>query len=162
MPLGIPLDYRLVRSSRMDLLFWPGAVQNCLSNLIAVLGTTCDAGDGSTTFNISDLRGRITAGEDEMGHRRRSDRLFWAVAKTLGGVLCAASHVLTIGQMASHNHEGASGSAGGHSHNLSYDAVGGTGETQRVGQGSPAFFSTIDTTDTAAVHLHSISSNGSD
>lgn len=33
----------------------------------AVLGTTWGAGDGSTTFNLPDLRGRIGAGKDDMG-----------------------------------------------------------------------------------------------
>ena len=33
----------------------------------AVLGTTWGAGDGSTTFNLPDLRGRATFGADAMG-----------------------------------------------------------------------------------------------
>jgi microcystin-dependent protein len=37
------------------------------ADLFAVLGTAYGAGDGSTTFNVPDLRGRITAGQDNMG-----------------------------------------------------------------------------------------------
>src|SRR5580700_11160152 len=35
--------------------------------LFAAIGTTYGAGDGSTTFNVPDLRGRIGAGKDDMG-----------------------------------------------------------------------------------------------
>lgn len=35
--------------------------------LFAVVGTTYGSGNGTTTFNIPDLRGRVIAGEDDMG-----------------------------------------------------------------------------------------------
>lgn len=35
--------------------------------LFAIIGTTYGAGNGSTTFNLPDLRGRVVAGEDDMG-----------------------------------------------------------------------------------------------
>jgi microcystin-dependent protein len=35
--------------------------------LFAVIGTTYGAGDGSTTFNVPDLRGRVATGKDNMG-----------------------------------------------------------------------------------------------
>jgi microcystin-dependent protein len=38
-----------------------------LSRLFAAIGTTWGAGDGSTTFNLPDLRGRATFGRDNMG-----------------------------------------------------------------------------------------------
>ncbi|MEJ0071177.1 MAG: phage tail protein [Pseudomonadota bacterium] len=37
------------------------------ATLFAVIGTTYGAGDGSTTFNLPDLRGRAIAGVDNMG-----------------------------------------------------------------------------------------------
>lgn len=37
------------------------------SALFTVLSTTYGAGDGSTTFNLPDLRGRVIAGQDDMG-----------------------------------------------------------------------------------------------
>ena len=36
-------------------------------DLFAAIGTTYGAGDGSTTFNVPDLRGRVPAGKDDMG-----------------------------------------------------------------------------------------------
>jgi microcystin-dependent protein len=35
--------------------------------LFAAVGTTYGAGDGSTTFNVPDLRGRAVAGKNDMG-----------------------------------------------------------------------------------------------
>jgi microcystin-dependent protein len=37
------------------------------SALFAVIGTTYGSGDGITTFNLPDLRGRVIAGRDDMG-----------------------------------------------------------------------------------------------
>src|SRR5262249_11927993 len=37
------------------------------AGLFAALGTVHGAGDGSTTFNLPDLRGRVTAGKSDMG-----------------------------------------------------------------------------------------------
>lgn len=35
--------------------------------LFAAIGTAWGAGDGSTTFNLPDMRGRVGAGRDDMG-----------------------------------------------------------------------------------------------
>jgi microcystin-dependent protein len=37
------------------------------ADLFAVIGTTFGAGDGTTTFNLPDLRGRLLVGKDDMG-----------------------------------------------------------------------------------------------
>src|SRR5206468_1283702 len=37
------------------------------STLFSLFSTTYGTGDGSTTFNLHDLRGRIPAGKDDMG-----------------------------------------------------------------------------------------------
>ena len=37
------------------------------ADLFSAIGTTYGAGDGSTTFGLPDLRGRVVAGEDDMG-----------------------------------------------------------------------------------------------
>jgi microcystin-dependent protein len=37
------------------------------AGLFLTLGTTYGSGDGSTTFNLPDLRGRVPAGKDDMG-----------------------------------------------------------------------------------------------
>jgi len=43
------------------------ASRTTYADLFAVIGTQYGAGNGSTTFNIPDLRGRVAAGRDNMG-----------------------------------------------------------------------------------------------
>lgn len=62
--------------------------------LFAVIGTVYGAGDGSTTFNVPDCRGRVVAGRDA------GQAEFDALGKTGG----AKTHVLTEAEMPSHTH----------------------------------------------------------
>lgn len=77
------------------------------SHLFAVVGTTFGAGDGSTTFNVPDLRGRVPAGKDNMGGTA-AGRLTTAGAGvdgvTLGAAGGAQTHTLTTPQMPLHAH----------------------------------------------------------
>ena len=75
--------------------------------LFAVLGATYGSGDGSTTFNLPDLRGRVIAGQDDMGgtSANRLTGLSGGVdGDVLGGTGGAESHTLTEAQMPSHKH----------------------------------------------------------
>jgi len=57
--------------------------------LFAIIGTTFGAGDGSTTFNLPDLRGRVIAGRDDMGGAA-ANRLTNGVAGFVGTTLGAS------------------------------------------------------------------------
>jgi microcystin-dependent protein len=75
--------------------------------LFATVGTAYGTGDGSTTFNLPDLRGRVVAGVDNMGGTAAS-RLT-ATTITGGGTGLgqnggAQTHTLTTAQMPSHSH----------------------------------------------------------
>ena len=77
------------------------------SNLFAVIGTTYGAGDGSTTYNVPDLRGRVIAGRDGMG-ASPAGRLTNVVAgATLGAAGGAEGVTLTVNQIPSHLHSNA-------------------------------------------------------
>jgi microcystin-dependent protein len=57
--------------------------------LFNLVGTTYGTGDGSTTFNIPDLRGRVIAGKDDMGGSpasRLTSTYFGTTAAALGAV----------------------------------------------------------------------------
>jgi len=80
------------------------------ARLFAVIGTTYGAGDGSTTFNVPDFRGRAAFGSDAMGGSA-AGRLseMDAVGKTGG----AEQQTLSVDQMPAHAHAIADP---GHSH----------------------------------------------
>ena len=61
--------------------------------LFAVLGTTYGAGDGSTTFNLPDSRGRATVTKAASG-----------TFATLGAKVGEETHTLTAAEMPSHSH----------------------------------------------------------
>lgn len=87
--------------------------------LFAEIGTAWGAGDGSTTFNLPDLRGRVEVGKDNMGGTA-ANRVTTA-GSAINGILLGAvggvqSVILTILQLAGHTHTGTTGSAGAHSH----------------------------------------------
>lgn len=74
------------------------------STLFTAIGTTYGPGDGSTTFNLPDLRGRVVAGRDDMGGTAASRLTSPVAGSTLGASGGAQSHTLTTGEMPSHTH----------------------------------------------------------
>ena len=65
------------------------------ANLFSVIGTTYGAGDGSTTFNIPNLKGKVPVGLDT------SDTSFDTLGETGG----EKTHTLTINEMPRHQHQ---------------------------------------------------------
>jgi microcystin-dependent protein len=75
--------------------------------LFAVISTTFGAGNGSTTFNIPDMRGRVAAGKDNMGGvaaNRLTGTSGGVTGTTLGAVGGAEAHTMTIAEMPAHQH----------------------------------------------------------
>ena len=96
------------------------------SDLFSAIGTTYGTGDGSSTFNLPDLRGRVVAGKDDMGGssaNRLTDQTGGLNGDTLGDTGGSETHTLTTAQLAAHTHGagsyvaqltgGANSSAGG-------------------------------------------------
>ena len=71
--------------------------------LFALLGTIYGEGDGSTTFNLPDLRGRVVVGLDNMGGSV-ANNIVNPLAKQLGGRFGEENHTLTIDEMPAHTH----------------------------------------------------------
>lgn len=77
MPTGSVLAFAGSSAPAGWLLCYGQAVSRATyAGLYAVIGTTYGTGDGSTTFNLPDLRGRTVAGLDNMGGSD-ADRLSW-------------------------------------------------------------------------------------
>jgi microcystin-dependent protein len=128
--------------------------------LFTTLSTTYGVGDGSTTFNIPDMRGRVVAGEDDMGGTAAS-RLTSAVSGVAGGTLGAVGGNQT---MHAHSHTNTvtnnavtTAGVGNHTHNTPYP-IGWGGS----GYGS-AFSSSVSpdysTTSGNGAHDHTVTSN---
>lgn len=62
------------------------------ASLFALLGTAYGVGNGTTTFNVPDLRGRVPVGKDA------------GTFPTLGGAGGEQTHLLTTAEMPSHTH----------------------------------------------------------
>ena len=125
--------------------------------LYAVISTMYGVGDGSTTFNLPDCRGRIPVGQKATG-----------AFTTLGGVGGEESHVLITAEMPGHVHTGTtdsenaththSGNTGGrsaaHTHAGTTDMGGPSGATILS-------YSTLDvTTGGASARVNSITEGG--
>lgn len=67
-PPGAMMAYAGATAPAGWLLCYGQAVsRTTYSALFAVIGTAYGAGDGSSTFSLPDLRGRVPAGRDNMG-----------------------------------------------------------------------------------------------
>ena len=67
------------------------------AKLFSVIGTTFGSGDGSTTFNLPDARGRVLVGVGESSATGHTNH-------TLGQKGGEETHKLTVSEMPSHNH----------------------------------------------------------
>lgn len=86
------------------------------ADLFAQIGTTFGAGNGSTTFNVPDYRGRVIVGKS-------SDAEF----STIGQVGGEIKHQLTVGEMPAHNHSAWTDVQGYHNHRVANYGTSGSG-----------------------------------
>lgn len=107
-PVGTILDYAGDPAPTGWLLCYGQAIsRTTYADLFAIIGTTYGVGDGSTTFNLPDLRGRVAAGQDDMGGssaNRLTGQTGGVDGDVLGGSGGAETHTLTTAQLAVHSH----------------------------------------------------------
>lgn len=106
-PIGAVIDYWGASPPAGFLFPYGQAVsRTTYAALFAVIGTSAGAGDGATTFNLPDYRGRVGAGKDNMGGTAAS-RLTTASGvdgTTLGASGGEQTHTLQTSEMPSHSH----------------------------------------------------------
>lgn len=73
------------------------------SELFTRIGTTYGVGNGSTTFNVPDLRGRLRMAPDNLGGVS-ANRVVNASADVIGGTLGAETQTLSTANLATHSH----------------------------------------------------------
>jgi len=107
-PSGVLMPYAGSSAPTGYLLCDGSAIsRSTYSTLFSAIGTTYGSGDGSSTFNIPDLRGRVVAGQDDMGGssaNRLTDQSGGLNGDTLGDTGGSETHTLTTAQLASHTH----------------------------------------------------------
>lgn len=107
MPSGTVLDFAGPVAPVGFLLCDGSAVsRSTYSDLFAAVGTIWGVGDGVSTFNLPNLNGRTTIGSGTY-----TDPVSGSITRSIAQSPGAEAHILTLGQMPSHNHGG-----GSHSH----------------------------------------------
>jgi microcystin-dependent protein len=147
------------------------------ATLFGIIGTTYGAGDGSTTFNLPDLRGRLPMGAGTGTGLNSSGTGLPSgtaqTARTRGQWLGEETHLLTTAELASHTHANTVGSSAGgsnqitgpmsanenHSHLLDMSSYNGSGNYTAVGLNGPQYPSNGQTKTTNLAHTHNIGIN---
>lgn len=113
-PLAAGMDYWAPTAPNSSFVFPIGQAisRSTYATLFAVMGTTFGAGDGATTFNLPDKRGRVSAATDGGVGRLTGATMN---STTLGGIGGAETHILTIAEIPSHTHANSLADSG-HSH----------------------------------------------
>ena len=108
-PSGIVSAYAGSSAPSGWLLCYGQAVsRTTYASLFTAIGTTYGSGDGSTTFNVPDLRGRAIAGQDDMGGTsadRLTNQSGGLNGDTLGATGGSETHTLTTAELAAHSHK---------------------------------------------------------
>lgn len=122
-PVGVIAPFAgTVAPARWLLCYGQPVSRVTYSLLFSVISTVYGVGDGSTTFNLPDLRGRTVFGLDNMGgaaaSRMTGAQLGGLNANTPGAVGGEQGHTNTQGEMAPHSHSvtGGTDQQGSHQH----------------------------------------------
>ncbi|HAO43996.1 MAG TPA: phage tail protein [Afipia sp.] len=117
-PLGGGLDYWGASVPNTSFAFPIGQAisRTTYSALFALIGTTHGTGDGSTTFNLPDKTGRVSAMKEASATRLTSS-YFGGNSSNLGAVGGSESHTLTSSQIPAHTHPNSLNESA-HSHSL--------------------------------------------
>ena len=128
-PLAAGMDYWASTAPNTSFAFPTGQAisRTTYSALFSLIGTTYGAGDGSTTFNLPDKTGRVSAMQEVMVSRL-TPTYFGGNSNNLGAVGGSELHALTIAEIPAHSHANTLNDPG-HAHNWTGSGPGGLGFT---------------------------------
>lgn len=122
--------------------------------LWGVLGTTYGSGDGSSTFNLPNLKGKVPVGRD-------ATQTEFDALNDQGGSKTSA---LTSGNLPAHTHSGSTNNTGSHSHTSAQSDIVrqyGGGDAKLTANSNYGPYNTGSiTTDAQGAHEHTVSVSG--
>jgi len=133
MPAGVILPYGGTAAPNAEWLLCDGTAKSrtTYAALFAAIGTAYGAGDGSTTFNIPNLQGRVPVGKNtgtfatlgatggEEAHQLTSNELAAHTHTFTGTAMGTHNHTFTGSAMSAHHHDISVGAVPTHSHTVS-------------------------------------------
>lgn len=139
-PIGASVDFwgATAPNSSFVLAYGQAVSRTTYATLFSLFGTTYGAGDGTTTFNVPDCRGRVIAGKDDMGGSaasRLTSTYFGGTATNLGATGGAENLTLTAAQLPSLSISGSTSGTMSVSGSASNVILGGTSGGGGVGGG---------------------------
>ena len=135
LPAGVVVDFAgIIPPGGFLLCFGQAVSRTTYAALFSAIGTTYGNGDGSSTFNLPDIRGRVIAGLDNMGGVAAGRMTVQISGSTLGAVAGEEQHVLVVGEMPSHTH---AITDTGHTHSGLFQPHNFGGPSDNVSQGGP-------------------------
>lgn len=123
--------------------------------LFAAIGTTFGTGNGSSTFNLPNMRGQFVRGWNETSSGLDSGRAF---GSTQDSQNLQHNHSASTGSAGNHSHSASTGSAGNHSHSGTTASSGShshSGSTNTTGNHSHSA-----STNSAGSHSHTVEGRG--
>ena len=161
-PVGTVLDYTgLTAPSGYVFPYGQAISRTTYATYFALVGTTFGSGDGSTTFNVPDLRGRVVAGQDDMGGSS-ANRLTGLSGGVNGDTFAAAGgdegHTLTTAQLPAHTHSvnppsTTTSSNGAHTHDIPVGSSVADGGSFDASSGSIKYY---NATSSEGAHTHTV------
>jgi microcystin-dependent protein len=131
---------------------------------IAAGNTFYNNGNGTTTFGIGDLRGRVIAGKDNMGGTaagRLTSSFFGADGKIIGSAAGLESNTLSAAQIPAHSHSGNTGTESNfHTHQVGGMSDSGQQVPTSGGAGHSGLGTTFTTGNNQQLHTHPFTTDG--
>jgi microcystin-dependent protein len=138
-PLGAMLDYTGPSAPNSSFVFPFGQQisRTTYATYFVLVGIQYGSGNGSTTFNVPDLRGRVAAGIDNMGGTNANLLNVYCSDTTLGASCGAQNQTIAQANLPNLNFNVSIGSGqGSHTHGVTGGTIGGRGFYQLLFHGN--------------------------